>query len=427
MLAKGLPTDNAKLASIAALNLAGKSGWALIVAANELGFDLAAPTGTAPVLQPLYLTSASFVIGTASSGTIGGASTGSTISLSGKYPAGFTINSAARTWAYDGTGAADTGIFTLTETLLGAIGSPKPTSFGWTSTAPVPFLTWTSASNVYDPVFTLASLAVGDVVDLQIATDSGFTSIYGSDTNTVDATEAGDGSLSFPAIPTLGFGTTYYARARKNGGAWSSTVSKTMAAAVVQFPSTTGFNKSQYITVSGSPPLTAAALAGNDKDSVRTNVQQGFNKAQMEITLNSGGASANFNFGWDNGVDDMSGFVLPGYSTSNGLTVNFALGQYIFVNWNAGANQIQFANLAGVIQDNDVFTLVFDKAAHTMECWRTRAGVTTQIGATATGLPALSAYYAHISSVNTAVNLTANFGATAYAKTPGTGVAAQWA
>lgn len=83
------------------------------------------------VLGTLSLSSTSFTTGTPASGTIIGATSGSTIAGT-SLPTGFTINSAARTFAYDGTGTAGSGTLTLTETLSGAVGSPKTTNIGWT-------------------------------------------------------------------------------------------------------------------------------------------------------------------------------------------------------------------------------------------------------------------------------------------------------
>ena len=68
------------------------------------------------VLSALTFSSVAFVADTPATGTIGGATTGTTITATG-LPTGLTINGAARTFAYDGTGAAGTSNVTLTETL----------------------------------------------------------------------------------------------------------------------------------------------------------------------------------------------------------------------------------------------------------------------------------------------------------------------
>lgn len=83
----------------------------------------------AVTLGDLSLSSTSFVVGTAASGTIIGAAAGSTIAITGQ-PTGFTINSVARTWAYDGTGTATSGSLTLTETLPSL--GPKNTVIAYT-------------------------------------------------------------------------------------------------------------------------------------------------------------------------------------------------------------------------------------------------------------------------------------------------------
>jgi hypothetical protein len=62
-----------------------------------------------------------------------------------------------------------------------------------------------------------------------------------------------------------------------------------------------------------------------------------------------------------------------------------------------------------------------------MEVWRTRSGTTVQIGSTGTGLPTLTHYFAIAATLNSTASGTLNFGGSAYAKTPGTGVALIWA
>lgn len=93
-----------------------------------------------PSLSALSLSSASFTVGTAASGAITGATAGSTITASG-LPAGLTINGAARTWAYDGTGSAGTSTITLTETLADSANSPRASGVSVTIAA-APTLAW---------------------------------------------------------------------------------------------------------------------------------------------------------------------------------------------------------------------------------------------------------------------------------------------
>jgi hypothetical protein len=82
-------------------------------------------TPPVPALGALTLSATAFLVGTPTNGTINGATAGSAIAP-GVLPAGLTINGAARTWSWDGSGAVTAGNITLTETLAGATGSPWP-------------------------------------------------------------------------------------------------------------------------------------------------------------------------------------------------------------------------------------------------------------------------------------------------------------
>jgi hypothetical protein len=211
--------------------------------------------------------------------------------------------------------------------------------------------------------------------------------------------------------------------------AWSNTVTITTAAASSAVLNTaTGTGKNANIAVSGSPALTFAGANGNGSTSVRSTIEQASSKAQFEVTQVSGGATANYVIGIDDGTTDLNTNTAPGYATNTGIALNIALGAYLILNWNSGGNQFAFVNnVAGTIQDGDIFTLVYDYTNATAECWRTRSGVTTQMGAQATGLPTLSHHYAFAGTLNTTASGTFNFGASTYAKTPGAGVAAYWA
>ncbi|RST30168.1 SGNH/GDSL hydrolase family protein [Sphingomonas ginkgonis] len=79
-------------------------------------------------LGSLALTGNQLAVGVAANGTITGATDGSIISIA-NAPSGFTVNSAARTWAFTGNAAEGSGNLTLTETLAGK--SPKNTSVAY--------------------------------------------------------------------------------------------------------------------------------------------------------------------------------------------------------------------------------------------------------------------------------------------------------
>ena len=91
-------------------------------------------TASNPALQPVTMSSSDFVVGIPMTGTFGNTTPGSTLTLSNPL-AGLTINSAARTWSYDGTGTVGSGTMTIIETLGGSPNSPKSTNINWTTVA----------------------------------------------------------------------------------------------------------------------------------------------------------------------------------------------------------------------------------------------------------------------------------------------------
>lgn len=90
---------------------------------------LAPESGVSPTLVDLSL-SGSLTHGTASSGTLVGATAGSTFVLGGSPPAGLTIASTGGTYSWTGAGSG-TGTFTITETNAGAFGSPHTTTINY--------------------------------------------------------------------------------------------------------------------------------------------------------------------------------------------------------------------------------------------------------------------------------------------------------
>lgn len=141
----------------------------------------------AATLGTLALSDAAWVTGTSESGTITGATVGSTITGSG-LPTGFTINGAARTWAWDGTGSVSSGNLTLTETLADSPNSPKANSIAFAITAPatlsagsIAFDTangWTAGQNLPAIAITLpadGTVSVGDFYRIAYGTSSTLT------------------------------------------------------------------------------------------------------------------------------------------------------------------------------------------------------------------------------------------------------------
>ena len=87
-------------------------------------------------LNALTLSDAAYITGTAESGTIGGLTIGSTLSVSGSLPSGFTVDTTARTWAWSGAGSVSTPSIILVETLADSANSPRSSTINLTVTAP---------------------------------------------------------------------------------------------------------------------------------------------------------------------------------------------------------------------------------------------------------------------------------------------------
>jgi hypothetical protein len=149
---------------------------------------------------------------------------------------------------------------------LGSITSVAP----WLS---APVLTWTADTQDNTPDFDIEfdeSADEGAVITLQIATDSGFTSIVVSYNDTLDAAEVLAGQVDLAAT-NLANG-TYYARAKVTDGGldspWSNTETVTIATLFTaafqqppQFPvRRTGFKtwQQQYLAFVGEPPAPGA-------------------------------------------------------------------------------------------------------------------------------------------------------------------------
>ena len=138
-------------------------------------------------------------------------------------------------------------IVTATNTAGNATSTSNQT--GQVLDAPVlvaPVLTWITASTDTTPDFTadLTNPLVGDVITLQWASDSGFTTIVGTSPNTVDATEQGALQVSF-TTGTLTNGTYYFRSWHSRGGfdsAFSNVVTVTIAAPFQYLDLFTGVN-----------------------------------------------------------------------------------------------------------------------------------------------------------------------------------------
>lgn len=159
---------------------------------------------------------------------------------------------------------------------------------------------------------------------------------------------------------------------------------------------TTGLNKNQYISITGSPLLVATPPNNflNDPPSVRaTSPRSG--KRRWQITIGTW-APPGSNFFWmgvDDGTTDFDDgtYKRPGQDNSLGVSLsvnNFASG--IWFNGSLWGGDY----VAGNIQTGDIFICEFDTPAGTVAFFRVRSGTQIQIGTTVTGVD-LGLYYAN--------------------------------
>jgi hypothetical protein len=346
-------------------------------------------------LVALSLSATSFVNGTASSGTIIGAKTGSTITGSG-LPTGFTINSAARTWAFDGTGGISTGTLTLIETLAGATNTPLPTLINYTISAPAtittPVLTQTSTAGtapfLFDATFDLANTFAGYTLRVQTAAGTGgdFTSPTQDILHTLTESEITSGSVDISSDgfenPSGGF--SLRARIERDDGvssAWSNTLTDTIVSATTIWAHSTGtdFPGTIKFTVN-SPYLTATGVNGRGAYAyLRVNQAATVNLWQAELTINKIGG--NIRIGADNGALDFS--TLPGFpagaTNNNGWYITGGTAGTDFLTNSVGAGT-ETAVTNGVLATGDILTIVGNKSTGQVRIWRTRSGTTVQLG-----------------------------------------------
>lgn len=95
----------------------------------ERTFTISVANELEVTLNALALDGLSFTEDAADSGSITGKTSGSTVTLVGSLPTGLTLDLTAMTWAWDGTGAASSGDFTLHETHPDA--SPRDSVQSW--------------------------------------------------------------------------------------------------------------------------------------------------------------------------------------------------------------------------------------------------------------------------------------------------------
>jgi hypothetical protein len=190
-----------------------------------------------------------------------------------------------------------------------------------------------------------------------------------------------------------------------------------------QWSNTNGLDKSQYITPSGSPlRLTALANANTGSHNNIRNTIGVTGKRQFEVTLTTTNTTT-----VEIWIDDRSTTLGPAVfpnvggasTTPNGCKLGMKVGDSgTGTTIDANGVMKQSSNVAnGTFLQGDIISVEFDTDAQTCSFYRTRAGVTVQIGTTVTGLTWMTgSVYAGIAIFNTGTTLDANFGTAAFAR-----------
>lgn len=202
---------------------------------------------------------------------------------------------------------------------------------------------------------------------------------------------------------------------------WSNIIVDTVVVATAVFENTTGADKSSFATVTlyNGKYRTVAYSAGAGIKSVRTPAVQAFNKAQFEVTFNSGMGLTTIDIGIDDGTVNLNTTGgNGGRSNDNGWCIKIAPGVLQVVHTH---NTVAQTVASPTWANTDVLTVEVDKVNGVLTFWQN--GVSR---GSATGLPTLAAYHAYSGTSNTACNLTWNFGQDSWIKAPGAGVGAFW-
>lgn len=223
-----------------------------------------------------------------------------------------------------------------------------------------PVLAWTSGTTDRDPDFTITGVEVDDVVTLEIATDAGFTSIFDSDTNTVDVTEAADGELTFPGISQLAYSTTYWARCKitRDGedSDWSNVETKTMDAAPLA--TWDAANKSADITLSSGNTVFTGTDGVRGTARTTTAVAQN-NPAELAITTGTYTTNKTIFVGIGDSATTFGGE--PGRGSVTGISLT--IGDWGWEVWR-GNSAVAFSYVARPFTTGSVAKVVTDGAGN---------------------------------------------------------------
>lgn len=236
------------------------------------------------------------------------------------------------------------------------------------------------------------------------------------------------GTIAWPLLDSTdmtagGAFTVYVERAQDLGlpsqrlSAASNTLNGTIPAGSVpetpaEWVAANGVNKSQYVTVSGTPPLVAQGSGGFNGAPISVRAtQKRVGKRQFQLTVSTNTTSS-VHIGVDDGTDNFNdtNWSRPGRNNTGGVTLKYRGGS---TGWEIGFGgvvaQSGVSDGKPILANGVVLTCVFDSGSGTVSFYVTSGGATTQVGTTVTGVT-LSNWYANCGFENTDT-LTALFGA----------------
>jgi hypothetical protein len=269
-----------------------------------------------PALSALTVNTSTYTNGTGASGTISGATSGSTIVL-GSAPAGLTINSGARTWAFDGTGTAGSGSFTLTETLAGSPNSPRVSTISWTINA-------SGTSSILAPTLSYPSPLAGPATSIVIglpfdwAENDVLVFAYSASssmssptliTHTITPTDITNGTMTLP-LPGVS-GLKYYQAYNRRSGVDSVNKSNIVSSGDTTAPTIT---TSATANITETFPL-AISLTGTDTGGIASwSIVSGADQLQFEVSGTTlrwiSNGSQSFSSPLDQGVNNVYDVVV---------------------------------------------------------------------------------------------------------------------
>jgi hypothetical protein len=413
-----------------------------------------------PALGTLLFSASSFVVGVPASGSILGATAGSTIAATG-LPSGLAINGTARTWNWNGSGSASSGSFTLTETLSDSPNSPHASTVSYTiSATSSATITQTSSAgsapftfDYSDPIHGAGITLYWEVTNTTSPTydangfftttviASGIDFVSGEDYANLDNALAdffswpGAGSIHVaPCVENDSGAFTGPDGATYDRFPFSNTLSDTITASVATFNPTNGAKKNTSVTLSNAN-LTASCLINSGSNLCVAATFAAINtKFTTEITIVSNNTSGVSGFGFYDGSNPSFATAvspLPGSAGGpNGCHFGWLVGgNNVALSRNgASGGSNNFALPTGItFAAGDILHLEVDTVANTIlvKFWDASTSTASTLGTVTliSQIPSQWVGFAKVIRGGAGGNdsLTWNPGGSAYAITPATG------